>query len=52
MSWPACFCFLKLTRVHPRFVFTRLLVFVRVNKSRVEPGLVLALVEPGLVCAM
>ena len=48
-SWPACE---KLTRVRPSFVFTRAVGICSCEQSRVEPGLVLTRVEPGLVCAV
>ena len=35
-SWPACE---KLARVRPKFVLTRVLVLVRVNKVGSNPGL-------------
>ena len=35
-SWSACE---KLTRVRPKFVFTRVFVFCPCEQSRVEPGL-------------
>ena len=42
----------KLTRIRPRFVFTRGFDIFQSEQNRVEPGLVLTRVEPGLVCAV
>ena len=42
----------QLTRVRPRFVFTRVFGICQFEQSWVEPYIVLTRVEHGLVCAM
>ena len=42
----------KLSWVRPRFVFTHVFGISQCEQSRVEPALVLTLVEPRLVCVV
>ena len=52
LNWETAHARVKLNRVRPRFVFTRVFGICKCEKSRVETRLVLTRVEPGLVCAV